>query len=155
MRRAAPLLLGIVALGALLRAGPGGSLGPDRPLFEDATVAAGLHGVTGGHCAFADLDGDGFPDAVIDRTKRFLNVAGTGGSRRFARVGERDALATAPLGRADCVQIGDLDRDGRADLFLGRMEGRSEVWIGDGAGGFRRKDDAGVGVTCEATISSC
>ncbi|MBI4615781.1 MAG: CRTAC1 family protein [Planctomycetes bacterium] len=134
----------------------------EGPLFENATAAAGLAGVEGARVAFADLDGDGDPDAILDQTKVFHN----NGAGRFARSDGDAPLQPEGARRADVVQVGDVNGDGFADLYLGRstdLSGdgakddglRSEIWLADGKGGFARKEDSGVGARAETTISAC
>ncbi len=143
--RALPALALVAGLGALAR-WCGGRGMAEPPLFEDVRAAWGLAGERGAHVSFADLNADGLPDAAIDRTRIFLNRGD-----RF----ERAAGIPAEVGRADSVQFGDLDGDGFADAFLGRYEGVNDVFLGDGAGGFRRVPAPGLAERCETTISSC
>jgi hypothetical protein len=139
-------------------------------LFESVGAAAGLEGVHGGRVSFADLDRNGYPDAIVDGTHIFLNVTGTAGragGRRFVRSeAAESALNTAGRRGADSVQVGDVNGDGCPDLFIGRMTDlsnpkftddglRNEIWLGDGKGGFVRKDDAGIAAHAETTISAC
>jgi enediyne biosynthesis protein E4 len=120
------------------------------PLFEDATEAAGLRGVTSNAAvAFADFDADGDPDALIERTKVFLNERG-----RFVPV-TQTAFPALPKAGHETAQIGDVNGDGFPDLFVGRYGGASEVLLGDGKGGFTRKERSGVEAYSESTVSSC
>jgi hypothetical protein len=171
--RALPLILVAVSIAAAAAAafratGPGARPTPPAArgaLFEDATAAAGLRGEAGAHVSFADLDGDGAPDAIIDCTRVFLNVpSDRPPGRRFVRAGADSALARAR--RVACVQVGDVDGDGREDLFVGRMTDlsnarfqddglRNEILLGDGKGGFRPLALALGEARAETTISAC
>ena len=67
-------------LGFLLALSAGAEPDP-APLFEDVTEAVGLPmKASGGRIAFADLDRDGRPDVLFDRTQAWMNRAG-----KFAR----------------------------------------------------------------------
>jgi hypothetical protein len=78
----------------------------DKPWFRDAT---GEYGAIGdGPTAFADLDGDGFPDLICngkiyknDRGKRFVDVTKDSGV-----VGSGAAV------------VADVDNDGRPDIYF-------------------------------------
>ena len=154
----------IIALACVLNAGvllaADENLGP--PLFEDVTQAVGLRGVEAVRVAFADLNGDGYADALIGRTNVFLNERG----RRFVRFEGGRALAPEGVRGPNVVQLGDVNNDGRLDAYVGRYtelakEGyeddglRSEIWLGDGRGGFARKDHSGVETPAETTIAAC
>ncbi len=141
--------------------------GTASALFADATSASGLDGVPGGQVTLYDLDGDGWPDAIIDRTRIFWNRPAGDGRRFVPLPGSGPGVAAGPRTPV-CIQPGDLDGDGRTDLFVARSipltasagaavaEGpRSEVWLADGEGGFRLKRDSGVGRYAEATMSAC
>ena len=132
------------------------------PLFDDVTRDVGLEGVESSRVAFADLNSDGRPDAIIGQTKVFLNERG----RRFVRSGLDRVLAPDGVRGPNVVQVGDVNNDGRPDLYLGRYTDlsnekfqddglRSEIWLGDGKGGFARKEDSGVGKHAETTIAAC
>ena len=122
-------------------------------LFEDWTDRAGIKGVEASRVAFADLDHDGRPDAVLECFKVFLN-----------RGGKLERQATAPpisdKHRAQAVQFGDFDNDGRLDLVFCQStlvsEGkRNEAWRGDGKGGFTRMGEAGIESPVEESIAAC
>jgi hypothetical protein len=141
--RAAPLAL-LVLVFAL--AAP--ALAPRPPagaLFVEISAAAGLAGIEARNVSFADLDGDGAPDAIIGRRRVFLNSK-EGPFRRLVEV--------ASLPESACVQVGDVDGDGRPDLFLARKEGGA-ILLGDGAGGFRVKEHSGLEARSENPISAC
>jgi len=115
---------------------------PPDTLFERVPVFKGVHGA---RVAFADLDADGRPDCVIDRTRVFMN-------RRGAFEEVKSGLAGV---RIDFVQFGDVDGDGWLDAFTGGPE--NAIWFGDGGGGFSRAKETGLGVDekKEAPISAC
>ncbi|MGE4159627.1 MAG: FG-GAP repeat domain-containing protein [Planctomycetota bacterium] len=130
------------------------------PLFENVASAMGLKGVEGAKVSCADINGDGLPDLIADRTKVFLNVGG----KSFER-SKGDTPLNAAARQADIVQVGDVNGDGIADLFLGRSTNfgaddfkddglRNEIWLGDKKGSFSLKKDSGVGLT-DTTISAC
>jgi hypothetical protein len=103
---------------ALYRGRPGGR-------FEDVTAAVGLPPRPAGGlvAAWADLDGDGWPDLILSG-RVYRNEAG----RRFADVTARSNLRLP----ADIsgITVADYDRDGRLDLYLtrtGRPGGNS--WL--------------------------
>jgi hypothetical protein len=132
------------------------------PLFDEVTRDVGLEGVESSRVAFADLNGDGRPDAIIGQTRVFLNERG----RRFVRSGLDRVLAPDGVREPNVVQVGDVNNDSRPDLYLGRYTDlsnekfqddglRGEIWLGDGKGGFARKQDSGVGKEAETTISAC
>jgi len=135
---------------------------PPPPLFENVTEAAGLEGVHASRVAFADLTGNGYPDAVIGYTQVHLNDRG----RRLVRSRRDASLAPAGVRGPNVVQFGDVNNDGALDLYYGRNTDlanpeftddglRSEVWLGDGQGGFRRRPDSGVGAHAETTVAAC
>jgi hypothetical protein len=132
------------------------------PLFADVTQAVGLKGVESSRVAFADFDGDDDPDALIGHTQVFLNERG----RRFEPVRGKNALTPAKVPRPNVAQAGDVNNDGRLDLYIGRYtelanedfadDGlRGEIWLGDGHGGFVKKDNAGVGEHAETNLAAC
>lgn len=109
-------LLARLALPALLTTCAGHALG--QIAFVDATQAWGLENRTAGRLCLADLNADGFPDAVIDRSRVFLNQpAPDGPGRRFVEV-ENSGLPTPDSG--DIIVFADIDQDGFADAIVGR-----------------------------------
>src|SRR5262249_10343571 len=102
--------------------------------FEDATRASGLEAALGSRpakalgCAFADIDNDGDQDlcvaVFIGPDRLFLND----GQGHFEDVSSRfkggdPAIKSASVG---CV-FGDVDNDGRLDLFI-----TTDSWVSGG-----------------------
>lgn len=134
----------------------------EEALFEDWTHHAGLDGVRGKRVTFADLDADGRPDAIIGCTRIFMN--GKGG--QFERSSTDGELLPEGARAPGCVQVGDINRDGRLDLFLGRSTDlsnpkfrddglRNELWLQGEGGSWRRVEGSVVGQRAETTITAC
>jgi hypothetical protein len=132
---------------------------PVEPLFEDVTEAMGLKGIHAERVAFVDVNGDGWPDIVVNQTEIYLNQHGKG----FVRM-EGDRVLASPR-RPSVVQWGDLNNDGRMDLFLGRNTNpaspdfkddglRSEIWLADGKGSFVKKKHSGLEEFAESTVAA-
>ncbi len=152
-------LVAVAAATCALVAGSAFALQRGPSLFESA-ASRGLSGVPAVQVAFADLDADGWPDVVADKTKVFMNRAGSDGTRAFVRAAEDlgDPKTARPF---DHVEFGDVDNDGRLDAFFGRSTDlsndkfkddglRCEVWLR----GRQHVEKAGV-ERAETTISSC
>jgi hypothetical protein len=108
-------LLAILLAAPCLAADP-----PIRPPhFIDVTDEAGLGGLNAARVGFADLNGDGRPDAVIDRHRIFLNTLDPESPLGFRFV--EVAGAGLPLPRpGDSVVFADLDSDGIPDAIFVR-----------------------------------
>jgi hypothetical protein len=112
--------------------------------------------------AFADLDGDGRPDAALECFKIFLSRDG-----KLVRQAADAAFLPKPDGRsAQAVQFGDLNNDGTLDLVFCFMTDllnpdfkddgrRNEVWLGDGKGGFSMVKASGLQEPGELSITAC
>jgi hypothetical protein len=89
--------------------------------FTDAIKGSGLdkdlgfaHGV-----AVADYDNDGYSDILITAYPRNFLFRNLGGSGKFEDVSERVGLAkTHSTGFATSAAFGDIDNDGRLDLYI-------------------------------------
>lgn len=156
-----------LALSGLISAGAHGAW------FEDQTQAAGidfryLNGaegrfwfpeIMGGGAAALDFDGDGRQDLYlvqggaigpgIDRSVRqagdrlLRNVTEPGGALRFVDVTGSAGIDARGYGQG--VAIGDVDRDGDADIYVLNF-GPNELWRNNGDGTFSNVTDAaGVG----------
>jgi hypothetical protein len=101
--------------------------------FEETTFIAGLDVVPPGvPVAWADLDGDGYPD-LIARNELFRNT----GRGTFERAG---VLNLSQVNRIHGYAIADYDRDGRIDIYVARLapdplEGLGKAsWLDDRSG---------------------
>ena len=106
-------------------------VGPGK--FEDATWLAGLDDLPpGGMAAWADLDGDGYPDLIVGN-QLFQNVAG----KSFTRAG---TLNLSDVRLLHGFAIADYDRDGLLDIYVTRLApdplegGGTASWIDDRSG---------------------
>ena len=138
-------------------------LGQQAPsLFEDWSEKVGVKGVEASRVAFADLDGDGRPDAVLEAFKVFLQRDG-----KLVRQATDVAFLPKPDGRRpQAVQFGDVNNDGTLDLVFCFMTDRlnpefkddgrrNELWLGDGKGGFALVKSCGVEGPGELSITAC
>ncbi len=85
----------------------------------------------------ADLDGDGDLDILVgtEGLERLVMNHGLG-LFRSAAVELPQPTGLGEQGRA--VALGDLDRDGDIDAFVGGYDGPDNVYLNDGGGGFSR-----------------
>jgi len=98
-----------------------------RMKFADRTEKLGLKGVSGMSCSFADVNGDGLSDLLVD-TQLFLKTE-KGFAKTKSPVGELDK----PLKVSSFVE---LDGDGNPDILLSCVDGGLTALLGDGKGGF-------------------
>lgn len=123
-RRLLPLFIGLVIATAPAVA---------QSAFTDVARATGLE-TRAFRTGFADLDGDGWPDLVLIRSRSatardglrlFANVATEDGGRRFVdRTDASGVLASRGDRRgrvASLFVIADVDGDGREDVFTGAL----------------------------------
>jgi hypothetical protein len=87
--------------------------------FTDVTDAVGLGGLAAARVALVDVNGDGRPDAVVDRRRIFLNTPGASDAHgfRFVEVSRTGLPSLAP---GDSVVFADLDGDGIPDAIVAR-----------------------------------
>lgn len=110
----------------------------DGPRFVDATEAAGLGSEVVpeqvARVCFADLDDDGFPDAVIDRHRVFMNRADTASplGRTFLEVpADKTGLVVPQTGTIDV--FADLDNDGKLDaVTIEQVDTKNPKWVDHG-----------------------
>lgn len=111
---------------------PSPSLPPGGPAFKFVELATptGLPTPQGGDClVFADLDNDGHADAIFTRSLDIHNpkfveppapartcwLKGKGDGT----FGESQIIEAAKRATTACIAVGDVNRDGRLDLYLG------------------------------------
>ncbi|MHC4416931.1 MAG: CRTAC1 family protein, partial [Planctomycetota bacterium] len=105
--------------------------------FIDVTDEVGLGaevvGTAISRCCFADLDGDGWADAVVDRHRVFRNVTDeTGASRIGRRFVEVPDCGLSPPQRGDIAVFADIDNDGRLDAVVTRyVDLHNKSWTDD------------------------
>jgi len=101
--------------------------------FIDATKGVGLGGIDATRMCFADVNGDGRPDAVVraietgegkrlpDRYRVFLNKALSAQPGKLAFGFEEVAVPGLPTPQGgDCLVFADIDNDGKADAVITR-----------------------------------
>ncbi|MCA9286323.1 MAG: CRTAC1 family protein [Phycisphaerales bacterium] len=109
-----------------------------QPRFADVTAPIGLGAdaipETVARLCLVDVDGDGLPDAVIDRHRVFLNRADASGpgGRRFVEVpADRTGLDVPAAGTA--AVFADLDNDGRVDAVTAEfIDAHNPKWVDHG-----------------------
>ena len=139
------------------------------PRFTDDAARAGLlfvfdHGPTSDHqlpetmsggVGLLDYDGDGLLDVYCVQGGPLLPQTGRGspgdrlfrnrGDGTFEDVSERSGIASMPRGYGHGVAVGDIDNDGRPDLFVTRF-GSYALYCNRGDGTYEnRTDAAGLG----------
>lgn len=95
-----------------------------QPWFRDASKEYGSIG--GGPPAFADLDGDGFPDLICDG-----RIYKNDGGKRFI-----DVTKDSRLAGSGTATVADIDNDGRLDIYFSGGTGS----LYRGLGNFRFED---------------
>jgi hypothetical protein len=114
------------------------ALGADPPRFIDMTEAVGLGAAviaeTVARLCFADLNADGFADAVMDRHRVFLNMPYPASpiGRRFIEVAlDKTRLSKPQAGTV--TSFADLDNDGHLDAIVAEfIDAQNEKWVDHG-----------------------
>lgn len=107
----------------LNRAGASAEAG--SPSFRLEPIEAGLDDPgTDGVSIFVDVTGDRFPDAITVRSRGETSWQRGRGDGRFEARDPGGTITAAPPGTVGSIAAGDVDRDGRTDLLIGR-------WYGD------------------------
>ena len=130
--------------------------------FEDWSARAGVQGVAAPTVCFADLNNDGWPDVIANRTQVYLSDRG----KKLVRHAISDTLQPKGTRDAQAVQVGDVNNDGNLDLVLCFMTDlsnkdvkddgrRNELWLGDGKGGFKKVAKPGWGTEATLTATAC
>jgi hypothetical protein len=108
---------------------PGAAATPSSLRFVEV-ANTGLPEPRGGDClVFADLDNDGFADAILARSLDINNkdftpppepsVTSWFKGRGDGTFGEAIAIVGAPRATTAAIAVGDVDRDGLLDLYVG------------------------------------
>ena len=141
--------------------------------FEDATYAAGLGSEHPTQtAAFADVDGDGdldlfvgnesggaYPDALgatgasaARPSELFLNEGVVDGVPRFREAAAEAGLALAAFVKG--VAFGDVEGDGRLDLYVSVLGGPNRLYLNRSEGGRVRFEEAAASAGVEAPAFS-
>lgn len=132
----------LVSLGLSLLIGMAGAA---EPRFKDVTADSGLvvvpkkgyDGCKPHAVGVEDFDGDGLPDIIVGtfdapRVHYYRNL----GQLRFKEAIKGSGLETFK-GQSSGIAIGDFDRDGKLDVFIGSIRpGESRLYRGNGDGTF-------------------
>ncbi|RMG13942.1 MAG: CRTAC1 family protein [Planctomycetota bacterium] len=89
------------------------------PWFVEVGRARGLPDGFHNRNLFCDLDGDRWPDAVLDNRWVLWNRPAPGGGRRFVLASPALGLVPEGAPRPDLLLFADLDDDGDRDAFVG------------------------------------
>ncbi len=114
----------------------------DRVRFRDVSLPAGIASLRGPGLGVvcADFSGDGWPDIFVanDSAPNFLWVNQRDGTFRDEAV--QRGVATDAQGRAQAnmgIALGDLNADGRGDLFVTHLSGEANaLYLSHGRGSF-------------------
>ena len=105
-----------------------GSFARPRLVYKDGGYSEGANAPT-----VVDLDGDGHPDVVVprwDQDRAIVSLFQNDGSGRFRDEARVDYLLGGGQS-ADAIAVGDLNRDGVADLVNGNFESSTlSVFLG-------------------------
>jgi hypothetical protein len=113
-------------LGLALRPAPLAAAESVALVLADVTAEAGLASARGDRFSFADVDGDGDPDLLIDGTRLYRNDSDAGGIR-FTDVTAGSGIGDGP-GPSGC--FADFDGDGDLDVVTtgGALKVQFEPW---------------------------
>jgi enediyne biosynthesis protein E4 len=117
----------------------------EPPRFKDVTAASGLNvvpkkgydGCKPHAVGVEDFDGDGLPDILIGTfDPPHIHYYRNLGKLTFKDVTKGSGLETFK-GQCSGIAIGDFDRDGKLDVFIGSLKpGESRLYKGNGDGTF-------------------
>lgn len=163
---AATAVVLISTLAAMLWTNPHKASAAYPSLFVNVAHERGLPIMKTGRTLWVDLDGDGYPEAVLANKAIYRSVESEG-QRRFEKL-ESEALAK-PCGSdgrpANLLLFADVNNDGHQDAYAVRFqepEGQGKtalistntILLGDGQGQFKRLKDSGVGRFHEPIIAA-
>jgi hypothetical protein len=127
--------------------------------FSDVTRASGvLHPEGKGlGCLWLDYDDDGDPDLYIANDGVANNLYRNDGGGRFTDVALEMGAAYGPLGNAEGsmgVDAGDVDGDGRLDLFVGNFQNETDaLYRNEGSRFSYATEAAGLGEASLPTLT--
>ena len=112
--------------------------------FEDASEKAGVL-VKGAarSCAWSDVDGDGWPDLYVTRPAGPNLLFRNNRDRTFTNIAREAGVEQADRHSLGCA-FGDLDGDGRDDLFVANYQSQSSALFRN-LGGGKFKETTGTG----------
>lgn len=94
--------------------------------------------VLGGGCAIGDIDGDGKPDLLMCNYFDGFFVYKNLGGWKFKDVTSQ-VVGKVDVSYPTGITLADVDSDGDLDIFLGRMERDSRLFINNGKGKFKEE----------------